>query len=473
MVEAAIADLAACTDGELVEALAATERVRSAMAAHAATLTAACDHRQVWAGDGAASPAVWVAQQCDQPVADARRHLRHARRLEDMPETRAAFGAGEIGEAKAAMLAAARTDRLASEFDRCEPHLVASAKVLTCDQLAKVLTRWRLIARDAVDPDTAAAADGDDPQCRPSEVFLSQTLAGRYVLSGDLTAEDGAILAHGIETANRALFHRGARLSDGAELEPAQRRAVGLVETFKRGITADPDRSGAQPLVLATVDLGLLTRQAERQALRGRRRAPNTPDDGPRRAPHDDRPEWSSRRCVAANGRGTPAHRHTGRRARVPTLHTPRRTTATDLATGHRTRNHEPAHPAGRDACVTTTDTPPEGQRPRRSVRPRGSRARAGAGSDRSVRPGSAVRSPVPDRFRSTPHDASPATAASPASSSAPTARSSTTAERSGSPPASSARRWSSGIAAASSRAVTAHRAGARPTTSTSSRMTA
>ena len=49
---------------------------------------------------------------------------------------------------------------------------------------------------------------------------------------------------------------------------PAQRRAVGLVETFKRGITAHPDQAGAQPLVLATVDLGLLTRQAERRALR-------------------------------------------------------------------------------------------------------------------------------------------------------------------------------------------------------------
>ena len=225
VVEAAVVDLAACTDGELVEALAATERVRSAMAAHAAALTAACDHRQVWAGDGAASPAVWIAQQRDEPVADARRHLRHARRLEAMPVTAAAFGAGEIGEAKAAMLAAARTDRLAAEFERCEPHLVASAKVLTCDQLANVLTRWRQVARDAVAPETTDVPDQHDPQSRPSEIFLSQTLGGRYVLSGDLTSEDGAILAHGIETANRSLFHRGARLSDGAELEPAQRRA--------------------------------------------------------------------------------------------------------------------------------------------------------------------------------------------------------------------------------------------------------
>ena len=164
------------------------------------------------------------------------------------------------------MLVAARTDRLAGQFDRCETTLVDSAKVLTPDQLAKVLQRWKHVARDAVDGDPSDVGSDGEAEYRPSEVFLSQTLAGRYVLNGDLTAEDGAILAHGIDVATKSLFHRGARLSDGAELDPAQRRAVGLVETFKRGVTARPDQAGAQPLVLATVDLGLLTRQAERRA---------------------------------------------------------------------------------------------------------------------------------------------------------------------------------------------------------------
>ena len=82
MIESVVADLGSCTEGERVEALAATERVRSAMAAHAATLTAACDHRQDWAADGAASPGVWVAQVCDQPASEGRRLVRQARRLE-------------------------------------------------------------------------------------------------------------------------------------------------------------------------------------------------------------------------------------------------------------------------------------------------------------------------------------------------------------------------------------------------------
>src|SRR6188768_4354921 len=93
-VEAAVVDLAACTDGELVEALAATERVRSAMAAHAAALTAACDHRQDWAAAGATTPGVWVAHVCDQPASEGRRLVRQARRLESMPATAVAFAAG-------------------------------------------------------------------------------------------------------------------------------------------------------------------------------------------------------------------------------------------------------------------------------------------------------------------------------------------------------------------------------------------
>ena len=202
-VETAVADLTACTDGELVEALAATERVRSSMAAHAAALMSACDHRRVPAAEGSASPGVWLARVCDQRAAEGRRLVRQARRLESMPVTAAAFVCGEIGEAKASLLVAARTERLADEFDRCEATLVDAAKRLDADGLATVIARWRHAASDAVAADPSAVEADDDPQSRPSEVFLSATVNGRYVLSGDLSFEDGAILAHGIETQMR------------------------------------------------------------------------------------------------------------------------------------------------------------------------------------------------------------------------------------------------------------------------------
>ena len=73
--------------------------------------------------------------------------MRQARRLEAMPATAATFAAGHIGEAKVAMLVAARTDQLADEFVRCEATLVDAAMSLSCDDLAKVLDRWRQAAR--------------------------------------------------------------------------------------------------------------------------------------------------------------------------------------------------------------------------------------------------------------------------------------------------------------------------------------
>src|SRR6476469_2777613 len=176
MIEAAGADLASCTDGELVEALSATEKVRSAMASHAAALMAACDRRQVPAADGAASPGVWAARICDQPSSEGRRMVRQGRRLEAMPATAAAFAAGHIGEAKVAMLVAARTDQLANEFDRCEATLVDAATSLSCDDLAKVLDRWRQAAHDAVAPDPAGVNAEGDPQSRPTEIFLAPTM---------------------------------------------------------------------------------------------------------------------------------------------------------------------------------------------------------------------------------------------------------------------------------------------------------
>ena len=276
------------------------------------------------------------------------------------------------------MLVAARTDRLADEFDRCEATLVDSAKVLTCDQLAKVLQRWRHVAHDAVDRDPSGVEADDGAASPSSEIFLSQTMAGRYVLSGDLTAEDGAILAHGIEVATRSLFHRGARLSDGAELDPAQRRAAGLVETFKRGVTVEPDRAGAQPLVLATVDLGLLTRRAERQALRAL--DASLADLETRRIRARPSRTWCARQRgrvrPAGRRRGASAHRGTGLDTRQGALRAPRRT-PTGVA---------PTRPTNR----ATLDPPSGCTRP---VRPRRPRPRPRTRPDRSVRP-RAVRDP-------------------------------------------------------------------------------
>ena len=185
--------------------------------------------------------------------------VREARNLAHMPETVSAAEAGVLSKAKVELLARARKERLADEFDRMEPTLVAEAKRLSADGLARLLKRWEHLARDVVQAEPDAGPRGDD---RPSEIHLSQTFGGRWSLSGDLTAEDGAILASGISHATDVLFHAGAATADGVLLTPSQRRGRATVEVFRRGMTADPEQPGAHPLVLALVDVDRLVAPA-------------------------------------------------------------------------------------------------------------------------------------------------------------------------------------------------------------------
>ena len=197
--------------------------------------------------------------------------------LAHMPETVSAAEAGDLSRAKVELLARARKERLADEFDRMEPTLVAEAKRLSADGLARLLKRWEHLARDVVQAEPDAGPGGDD---RPSEVHLSQTFGGRWSLSGDLTAEDGAILASGIAHTTDVLFHAGAATADGVLLTPSQRRGRATVEVFRRGMAADADQPGAHPLILALVDYDRLVaptpnwRSVEAEGVSGRGPAP-------------------------------------------------------------------------------------------------------------------------------------------------------------------------------------------------------
>src|SRR6478735_1334735 len=253
-VEEVLFDPAAAADGTLIDALVVIEQVETELALRVAAVTAEADRRLLARADGCASTAAWLAQRCDLPRSAAGARVRQARSLEHMPATVAAAEAGALSAAKVALLARARRGPVIEEFDRVEADLVAEAKQLTCDGTARLLRQWALWARD-VRPDGSDDAAAELPVVgeRPSEVYLSKTFGGRRVLNGDLTAEDGAILAQGVQTATDVLFHAGVTADDGAPLTPAQRRGHGFVEVFRRGTAADDDRPGAHPLVLAMI----------------------------------------------------------------------------------------------------------------------------------------------------------------------------------------------------------------------------
>ena len=87
----------------------------------------------------------------------------------------------------------------------------------------------------------------------------------------DLTAEDGEKVANAIDAQIDAFWHQGVfKAGDG--LEPAERRAVALVEVIERGTRGGDEDGIARPLILGIMPMDHLT-----GSRRGRPRAEGAP----------------------------------------------------------------------------------------------------------------------------------------------------------------------------------------------------
>ncbi|HEY4376657.1 MAG TPA: DUF222 domain-containing protein, partial [Acidimicrobiales bacterium] len=151
-VTAATADLDACTDGELSGALLACDRLRSQLFAAEARITARWDARQVWAADGALSGGQWLAHRGESSRVACASQVRRARHLASMPLTTAALETGQIGAAKAIVLADARRPVMAGRFSEAEAELVEHAKRFTVEGAARIVRRWVEVTRPDDEP---------------------------------------------------------------------------------------------------------------------------------------------------------------------------------------------------------------------------------------------------------------------------------------------------------------------------------
>src|SRR6476469_5683588 len=124
-IEAVLDDPRTASDAELIDTLVELERVQALLALRTAALVRECDSRLLCTTEGSVSTGTWLAEKCEQRRAAASGRVREARNLAHMPVTVAAAEAGDLSKAKVELLARARKDRLADEFDRMEPTLVA------------------------------------------------------------------------------------------------------------------------------------------------------------------------------------------------------------------------------------------------------------------------------------------------------------------------------------------------------------
>jgi hypothetical protein len=207
------------------------------------------DRRALHARDGHLSAASWVASKTRNGWGAARRDVRTARALEQMPSTVGALRDGDVSLGSARILVEAHgVDPEA--FSRDEEVLVDAAARHTVGELHRVCAFWR----QRVERERAPRAE-DRRRARRS-LHASVTYGGMVRVDGDLDPETGETFL----TAMRAVLDAEARGGLPEERTPAQRRVDALGEIC-RGWLDRSDRAtvaGERPHVTVTVGLEAL-----------------------------------------------------------------------------------------------------------------------------------------------------------------------------------------------------------------------
>ena len=247
------------THGEVGQAAATAQALRSMAEAHGAQTAARLDASKAWAADGARSAKDWLAWQTHLERSRLHGSLRCGRQLREMPLTEAAWLAGDLSEDHVRLLAKARSTSAAAFTDSGEALLVGEAGCLFFSQWAKVVRYWC---------HRAASDDAEGEARRRYEdrrAHCSETIGGTIVLDAALDPVGGAILRRELDRLSQELFDEDlaeARERLGIDLPPqqdlrrtaSQRRADALVRMAERSAAKAP--GAVEPRVLLHVLAG-------------------------------------------------------------------------------------------------------------------------------------------------------------------------------------------------------------------------
>ena len=244
-------------DTALSETVVELHRQQARLAAATVRLTAALEARRSWADDGSRSCGAWLAHRCRLPVGQARAQVWLGRRLRTMPATAGAFGAADIGQRHASVLASLNGGRTADCFARDEGMLVGFACTMGWAEFCRAVEYWRQCA----DPDGTERDAAHDEALR--RVHLSPGLRGTGHLDGLLTSLGRTTVGSALGRIEQELFdadwaaaraeHGDAATVDHLARTPAQRRHDALVEMARRAMTVPADGKRPRPLVSVLV----------------------------------------------------------------------------------------------------------------------------------------------------------------------------------------------------------------------------
>ncbi len=190
---------------------------------------------------GFRSTTEWLAAVTGEPVQVARSQVAVAEALEQMPETRKAFAAGDMSVSRVKVLAQAQA--LAPEqFAKDEATLVAKVVAASPNQVPKTLAVWKR----STDPQ--AAEQEVERLHRMRALHISRGWFGMVHLSGDLAPESGLVVLEALRS-----LSEGAALDPNDTRTPAQARADALVEIFRRFVQSDENGKRRPVRVLVTI----------------------------------------------------------------------------------------------------------------------------------------------------------------------------------------------------------------------------
>jgi hypothetical protein len=206
------------------------------------------DERGDWAVDGFVSAAAWLRARANMSHGAAVHALTLARRLPQLPETAAAFAAGEISRHHAAVIADACTPERVHAITEVEAQLVEIARRVQPRDLRAIVRRLT----DAFDGDGGAATD--EALHARRRLHLSQTIGGVGMLDGALDPEGTELVATSLD----AEMERD-QVDDDTRSRP-QRRADALVNICRRALDAGEVGGSrrVRPHVSVVVDLAEL-----------------------------------------------------------------------------------------------------------------------------------------------------------------------------------------------------------------------
>ena len=222
-----------------------------------ASIAGAVDRSGVWAENKHANAAAMMNTLAPNrhPTA-ARRDVRLARRLHQMPHAREALQAGQITADHARLLGECLHPRFDGQFTEFEQELIGHAIELSYDDFAKLINAWKQWADDSIEDER----DLKDQRAR--ELHLARRFKNRGILKATLTPIARSIIDKELRRLEQQLFKddwaeavdrlgKGNVAKDDLARTPAQRRHDALVWMAMRSAQADGDisPSGPDPMI--------------------------------------------------------------------------------------------------------------------------------------------------------------------------------------------------------------------------------